>query len=159
MKKSFMSLSVALVFCMSAVMFIACSDPASEDVGSIYGTWVSPTQWGNEEWVISSANLINRFDGAVSYSGTLIAIREESPSAGYITIRFTENLFSPEAVGNYYVIHYKNLSSSSVEISAAYSAADPDNGGATGKADRAMAENSYTVQTGYFTMYSACTKQ
>jgi hypothetical protein len=74
-------------------------------------------------------------------------------------MQFTDNSFYPTAVGNYYVIHYKDLTSSSVSLSGAYSLADPDDGGGKGKSTQALAESTYTVQNGYFTMYSACIKQ
>jgi len=147
-------------------------------VASIYGKWVS--QWG-EEYRISEKNFSSVFEGSTNYTGKIIEIHEDGPDAGYITIQFTQynsTLYqyggSPlDPVGRYYVLHYKNLRALFVELSQAYNDEDPDSdsieadygwgygpsGGSAGKATKALAESTYTVEGGYFNGYSACSRK
>jgi len=86
------------------------------------------------------------------YRGTIVRHRSNGAGAGYIIIQYTQNDWDPSAVGKYYVIHYKDLDSSRMRYSGAYSTSDPGfagNGGG-GKATQDEAEKTYTVTGGYF---------
>ena len=164
-------LLAALVIGVSAGLFTGCDSNTNED-GTIEGTWVSSP---DEEYIITATT----FTATGFFTGTIENIRKDGSGAGYIVIRFTENTVkyikngSPfDPVGRYYVIHYKNLTSSTVQLSQANSARDPDDivadwgeyglfsaGGAAGKATRTEAESTYTVAKGYFSFYSACTQK
>jgi hypothetical protein len=149
LKKSRFLLLAALVIGASAGIFSGC-DSNTDDDGIIYGKWVGIP---GEEYEITETT----FTSKDAYAGTIENIREDGPGAGYITIKYTENLFyGDSAKGKYYVIHYKDLTSSVVSISGAYSAGDSDAGGAGGKATKELAESVYTTVNGYFGFYSAC---
>ena len=151
-KRASVLLLAAFVFGASAGLFTAC-DSNKDDDASIYATWVS--SYG-EEYIITAA----AFTSTGAYAGTIENIRGDGKGAGYITIKYTGNTFyGAPAVGKYYVIHYKDLNSSTVFLSGAYSAADTDNGGGSGKATKELAESTYTTANGYFGFYSACQKQ
>ena len=155
MLKKISFLLAALILVMSAVVFTGCkTDP--EDA-SILGTWVSVY---DEIFIISDTEFSSNFGEDTMYAGTIAKIREEDSGSGYITIRYT-TCSDPAAVGKYYVIHYKGLGISSVELAGAASQTDPDfdNWGPGGKTSQADAEAAYTVENGYFAGYSACTKQ
>ncbi|MDR1287629.1 MAG: hypothetical protein LBK08_08485 [Treponema sp.] len=114
---------------------------------ALTGTWVSTF---NEEFTINAATFTNSWGGSVIYSGSVIDVRLDAFGGGYITIRYTENTYAPDAVGKYYVIHWKNLTGSSIDISAS---SDGD-----GKAALWEAEYEYVIWNGYFSIYSSCTK-
>jgi hypothetical protein len=152
LKRAPFLLLAALFIGAGAGLFTGC-DSNADDGGTIYGTWVGVP---GEEYEITAGT----FTTTGAYSGTVENIRKDGSDAGYITIKFIENSwYGAPAVGKFYVIHYKDLKSSTVSISAAYSAADSDNVGGTGKASREQAESTYTVENGYFGFYSACQKQ
>jgi hypothetical protein len=126
----------------------------------LIGTWAS--EYG-EEFIINGTTFTSQFEGEVSYAGTIVNHRDDGAGAGYITIRYTENATYPDAFGYFYVIHYKNLTSTTMSISAAYGD-DPefDFSAPTatgGKINRVAAETAYTVTDGYFAYYSDCTKE
>jgi hypothetical protein len=165
LKKATFLLLVALFIGTGTGLFTACDTNADDD-GTIYGTWVS--QYGEEYKITSSTLTVTD-----TFAGTIENIHKDGPGAGYITIKFTEHSTqykkngSPlNPVGRFYVIHYKNLTSSTVQLSQAYNANDPDGiesewgnaGGSAGKQNIKDAEI-YTVGNSYFTVYSACQKQ
>jgi len=162
LKKSFTKKAVLAVFgvlFLAGLLFVSCSNPTSSDTGfqapaELIGTWVSV--WG-EDNIITATSFSNEYAGSVSYAGTIVNVRGDGPGAGYITIRYTENTYIPEAVGNYYVIHYKNFAASSMSLSGA-GTNDPPNYGADGFSSQSVAETTYKAEDGYFAAYSGCHK-
>ena len=165
MQKRFSFPMVALILVIGAGVFIGCSNSTLGDTGNktvpipeaLKGTWVGIAY--GDKYIISET----AFTAEFAYAGTVVNVREDGPGAGYITIKYTENPYYTDilginVIGNYYVVHYKNLTSSTVVLTGAYSAADPDYGGGTGKATQALAESTYTTENGYFGSGSDCTK-
>jgi hypothetical protein len=108
------------------------------------GTWVSA--WG-EEYIIDGGEFISAYGGATSYKGPIVNIRIDSSNStkGYITIRYTENTYTPEAAGNYYVIRWEDWAAdTSISITGAYNTIVEGNGYAT----LSEAENGYTGSIG-----------
>jgi hypothetical protein len=140
---------VLFVLCLLAgtVLFTGCSWGGNPAV--IEGTWVNP-QFTFETYTITDTTFTA--DGA-DYEGTIVNVISDGAGAGYIIIQFTRNGWTPTAVGNYYVIHYKNLTASTVDISGSSDS--------NGKTTQAEAEAEYTVANGYFTTfpYSSCTRK
>jgi len=138
----------------------------SDDVPSVIilenlkGTWESI--WG-EEYIINATTFTSGYGGSVSYTGTIIAHNADGADAGYITIQYTENSTFTDSEGKFYVIHYKNLTSSTFSVSGASNSEDPDfdfqsETATGGKATQAEAESTMTVAGGYFGFYSDCYK-
>jgi hypothetical protein len=124
------------------------------------GTWVS-VYFDNEEYIISGTEFFaNDAIYGTTYAGTIVNHREAGSGAGYITIQYTVSYYG-NGVGKFYVIHYKNLTSSTVSISGAGKFDDPDFGinDTGGKATQAAAEAAYTVAGGYFSVYSDCVRK
>ena len=122
---------------------------------NLKGTWISESEYP-ESYVINETT----FDSGY-YKGTIVGHRSNSDSGGYITIEYTE-AFNPASIGQFYVIHYKELSVSEINLSGAYLGADPDfdwTEGTSGKATQAEAEATMTVSAGYFGMYSSLVKE
>ena len=117
---------------------------------------------------ISQNEFSNYSDTYDSYAGNNLVISKTSENSGYIYIQYTKaycakhsNLEeykytydndSPD-VGKWYAISYKSLTASSIQISGAYK-----DGGETSTEtlEEAMAE--FTIENGYFSTYSECTK-
>ena len=146
----------AVLIIVCAGMFSGCNHSSDNNDASLIGTWKSVY---DEVFVITKTDFTSKFGDTVFYSGTIKNIRDEGGGAGYITIQYTE--CPPAGLGKYYVIHYKNLTSSSMELAGAGKVGDPDfdNFAPGGKAKQADAEALYTVQNGYFGVYSGVSKQ
>ena len=162
MKKRVSFLLAAFILVISAGVFTGCDsnvDGGNEGPNSIpmpetlKGTWDG--EFSGEIYRISDTTFVSEY----TYSGTVVNVREDGSGAGYITIKLWDHWAGDDAIGNYYVIHYRNLTSTTVYLSGAYSVADPDNGGGAGKESQALAESTYTTGNGYFDGGSACTKK
>jgi hypothetical protein len=140
---------LGLFLAVVALVFTGCPQPTDPEDVSIKGRWVST--W-DEVFRITDTEFINLYAGEEIYKGNIVNIISDGKVAGYIIIKYTLNDFTPEAVGNYYTVHYKNLTESTVDISGCSESA--------GKETQAEAETEYTVDKGYFpdTGYSTCTK-
>ena len=157
---------------LTGLLLFSCSNPANGTAPSdpeaayieadipadLIGTWVG-TEYGDEYTITATT-----FAAEGAYTGTIESHRSNG-NAGYITIKYTENEYNPSVVGNYYVIHYKDLDFSSDPMSVSIAGAafyDPDNlddpYGSNGKATLGEAETEYTVTGGYFEWYSYCEK-
>ena len=112
---------------------------------------------------ISQNEFSNYSDTYLSYAGNNLVISKTSENSGYIYIQFTraadenwnyttDKEKAPD-IGNWYAISYKSLTASSIKISGAYK-----DGGETSTEtlEEAMAE--FTIENGYFAMYSDCVK-
>jgi len=119
---------------------------------NLKGTWIYEGDYP-ETYIIDETT----FDSGY-YKGTIAGHRSNNNGDGYITIEYTE-ANNPASIGQFYVIHYKGLTTSKISLSGAYLGADPDfdwTEGTSGKATQAEAEAVMTVSAGYFGMYSEC---
>ncbi|MDR0623845.1 MAG: hypothetical protein LBG10_05380 [Treponema sp.] len=151
-----------LALVTAALVFTGCPQPTDSDSVSVpenlKGEWVSDSE-SKEVYRITAEEFISLWDGAEGYKGNIVNIISDGENAGYIIIKYTK-AYNPDAVGNYYAIHYKDLKTATVNICGAGKNDDPDGAyGGNGKATRAEAESTYTVDNGYFGGYSACTKK
>ena len=150
MIKRFSFLLVTLCLVIGAGVLIGCGDL---DEGIIEGTWVHP----GDSYVITATTLqyVSMWEGTdYGYKAERISLRPDGSRAGYITVRFTEHLFNPALVEDYFVIHYKDLTSTSVQMAGAYKA-----GGEDSMPSAAAAEAEFTVPNGYFAMYGTYTRE
>ena len=108
------------------------------------GFWIS--MWG-EEFTISDTEFLSETPPYGGYGGTIVNHRSDGSDAGYITIFYTRNDWNPDGIDTFYVIHYKELTASTMAISGA----GPDEG-----LNFSDAEATYTVADGYFEYYSDC---
>lgn len=117
----------------------------------------------NSIFEISQNEFSNYGDNYLSYAGNNLVISKTSENSGYIYIQYTraadekwnyttDKEKAPD-IGNWYAISYKSLTASSIQISGAYK-----KGGETSTEtlEEAMAE--FTIENGYFSTYSECTK-
>jgi hypothetical protein len=146
-------LRAALAMVMAALVFTGCPQPTDSDGVSVpealKGTWVSES-FPDEVYRITDTEFISLWQEAESYKGDIVNIISDGEAAGYIIIKYTLNDFTPEAVGKYYAIRYKNLTASTVDILGSSDGA--------GKETQADAETEYPVANGYFddSYYSTC---
>jgi hypothetical protein len=145
--------------CLAALLFSAGCDTSNGPYvpyiadstiplpAALTGKWLS--SYG-EEFEISAAKFTSSWGGSPTYAGNVVHVRSDGTGGGYITIRYTINTYTPKSVGRFYVIHWKNLTATTVEISGS---SDAD-----GRATLFEAEIEYTVLNGYFDIHSSCTK-
>ena len=115
----------------------------------------------NSIYEISQNEFSNYGDNYLSYAGNNLVISKTSENSGYIYIQYTKAYCAEHStydndspdVGKWYAISYKSLTASSIKISGAYK-----KGGKTSTEtlEEAMAE--FTIENGYFSTYSDCTK-
>ena len=161
-------LSAFMMLLTAAFVFstVSCRQPSGSDSSTsadIYGTWISSY---SEYFVIDpgAATLTNYYGStdatAECYAGSDIVINKSSDTAGIIYIKYarawdsSSNSYSESAadVGKWYAVSYKELTSSSVSLSAAY-------GSASSEDTLEDAESEFTISKGYFTSYSECVKK
>ena len=122
----------------------------------------------NSIYEISKNEFSNYGDTYDSYAGNNLVISKTSENSGYIYIQYTKaycaehsNLEeykytydndSPD-VGKWYAISYKELKENSIQLSGALKSEGKTS---TETLKEAMAE--FTIENGYFSTYSECTK-
>jgi hypothetical protein len=123
------------------------------------GTWTSTTD-EKEVYIITDTTFTSQYDGDVGYEGTIVNHRADGSGAGYITIQYTTAGYYSDGVGYFYVIHYKNLTSTTILIAGAYDSDGPEftTDLTGGKSTWQEADAAYTVENDCFAWYSDCTK-
>ena len=132
----------------------------SED-NALIGEWESSF---GEIYAISSTSLSNGGSWGDCYAGDslLVSYTSEAQTSGYIYIKYTrainpdDSSYSETApdVGKWYALSFKNLTSSSIEISGAFKKE-----GKTSTETLEEAIEEFTVKNGYFDSYSECVKR
>ena len=131
----------------------------SED-NALIGKWES--SYG-EIFAISTTSLSNGGSWGDCYAGDslLVSYTSEAQTSGYIYIKYIRAInpdysYSETApdVGKWYALSFKNLTSSSIEISGAFKAE-----GKTSTETLEEAIEEFTVKNGYFDSYSECVKR
>ena len=116
------------------------------------GTWISTY---NETYIYDGKTFTSAYDGKNSYVITVERIIYSSYTAGIIYGKYTENTYYGDAVvGKYYAVSFKDLTDSGVSISGAYK-----QDGKTGARTLIEAIIEFTVNKGYYSIYSSCVKK
>ena len=150
MQKKFSFLLIALILGIGAAALIGCSSPTSGGGGTLEGIWMST---GGDSYTITATTFFYDSGFSMDFGGTREKTIPDGSGAGYIIIKFTENDWNSGPVGEYYVIHYKELSSSSIQLSSAYKTT-----GADSKGTLEDAEAEFTTGNGYFGYYGTYTR-
>ena len=119
---------------------------------ALFGIWQG--QYPGEEYTIT----YKEFKSTGSYEGKNLRIKKLNDQSGYIYIQYTKSMrpdysyatTAPD-VGKWYAIHYKELTETTVKLSAAW-------GNKSSCATLEEAVSEFTVEKGYFAAYSTCTK-
>ena len=117
----------------------------------------------NSIYEISKNEFSNYGDTYDSYAGNNLVISKTSENSGYIFIQYTraadkkwnyttDKEKAPD-IGNWYAISYKDLEENSIQLSGALKSEGKTS---TETLKEAMAE--FTIENGYFSTYSECTK-
>lgn len=120
----------------------------------------------NSIYDISQNEFSNYGDTYDSYAGNNLVISKTSENSGYIYIQFTraadenwnyttDKEKAPD-IGNWYAISYKELKENSIQLSAAYKSKESEGKTSTETLEKAITE--FTIDNGYFSTYSECTK-
>ena len=122
---------------------------------NLIGTWEFDGQYP-ETYTITKDSFTNGY-----YAGNNAKVYKTSENSGYIYIQYTKAAnadwtYSETApdVGKWYAVSYKDLTDSTIKLSAAYKA-----DGKTATATIEEAKSEFTVDNGYFGIYSELTKK
>ena len=146
---------------VSLCAFGCKTQPEEDFISDLYGKWTS--SYG-EVFEISKDYLKNYGEDWSSYEGDSIIIitNENDNDSGTIFFIYTipkkpnpDKSYSNTApdVGKWYAVSYKNLTKNSVSLSGALKS-----GGKTSTETLEEAKEEFTVENGYFGIYSECTK-
>jgi hypothetical protein len=149
------ALALAVVVWFSLAGCDIGSDPAE-----FSGRWDSSD--GDAYVIDAKAKTIDYLDlngYGMEWSGTIVGdVANDATllrlSNGYIIAQVTSAGSWGPPVGKFVAVHWKDLTSSSVQAANAYKA-----GGSTGESSAAAAKAEFTVENGYFTMYGTYTPQ
>ena len=156
------ALALLCTFVFISFGFISCQTETEYETEyvNLTGKWESSF---GEIYAISSTSLSNGGSWGDSYAGDslLVSYTSEAQTSGYIYIKYTRAMnpdysYSETApdVGKWYALSFKNLTSSSMEISGAFKAE-----GKTSTETLEEAIEEFTVKNGYFDSYSECVKR
>ena len=148
----------ALLFVSFGFMSCQQEDETEYVNYSLTGTWQS--SYG-EIFKITSTSLSNGGSWGDAYAGNnlVVSYTNDEATSGYIYIKYTRAMnpdysYSETApdVGKWYAIAFKELTASSVSLSGAYGTVS-----STSTLEEAI--STFTIDNGYFTIYSECVKQ
>lgn len=144
---------------VSLCAFGCKTQPEEVFISDLYGKWTSSPE---EVYEISKDYFKTYGTWGNGYEGDSIIIipNENDNTSGTIFLKYTvsrnpDNSYSNTApdVGKWYAVSYKNLKKNSVSLSGAYKS---DGKTSTETLQEAIKE--FTVENGYFGIYSECTK-
>ena len=156
------ALALLCTFVFISFGFISCQPDTGYETEyvNLTGKWASSF---GEIYAISSTSLSNGGGWGDCYAGDslLVSYTSEAQTSGYIYIKYTRAMnpdysYSETApdVGKWYALSFKNLTSSSMEISGAFKKE-----GKTSTETLEEAIEEFTVKNGYFDSYSECVKR
>ncbi len=133
----------------------------TNDDPSIVGYWVSSYGDGFEIKSESGEWMYYQYDDAakeISFAGKIVDSKSFKQESRYITLEITEAGSWYKAEGEYYRVHYKNLSEDTVKGSSAYnmSSLPTTNDGLPTISE---AESEFTIENDYFGYYGDYTRQ
>mgnify|MGYP004464911873 FL=1 len=134
--------SLLLVF-----LFIAIISCNKNPYNRLLGTWENP-KYSGETYIYDGIT----FTSSGSYKMKVKSIIWSSDASGIIYGRYTENTYSPSVVGKYYAVSFKDLTDTSISISGAFK------GGKMAADSLVEAITEFTINNGYYSLYSSCKK-
>lgn len=135
--------SLLLVF-----LFIAIISCNKNPYNRLLGTWENKQPTYTETYIYDGIN----FD-AGSYKMKVKSIIWSSDASGIIYGRYITNSFYTNVVGKYYAVSFKDLTYNNISISGAYKS-----DGKTGTDTLVEAISEFTINNGYYSLYSSCKK-
>lgn len=143
---------------VSLCAFGCKTQPEEVSYSDIFGKW---TDDSGSIYEITEDSFKNYGEGWSAYEGnSLEIIPNDDGKSGTIFLKYTVSANSDWSysntapdVGKWYAVSYKNLTKNSVSLSGAYKS-----DGKTSTKTFFEAIQEFTVENGYFTSYSECTK-
>ena len=148
--------SLSLIFLLLIIATSCSNDSTAPNDGKshknhslLLGTWENKQDSYTETYIYS----LDGFDGG-SYKMEVEKIIWSSDNSGIIYGNYTKNDYVSGVVGKYYAVSFKDLTDSGVSISGAYK-----QDGKTGARTLIEAIIEFTVNKGYYSIYSSCVKK
>ena len=143
---------VMIVFLIAAFSGCEMITSGGFDPALVSGYWKSDYGDGFEIVEEAADWMYYQYDDAaksVSYAGKIVSDNLFFAESDYITIEITEAGTWMKDAGEYYRIHYKDLTADSIKQSSAYLFGGDDDIN-DGVPTQSGAENTFTVENGYF---------
>ncbi|MEI0524643.1 hypothetical protein R4K54_01810 [Brachyspira murdochii] len=152
-------IKILLTLITVLILAVSCAknnpnDPTITDnanFSKLQKTW-QDTAYNTSQYVITDSKFDSLYNNSTSYSFDIKYISWTSDTAGIIYGQYTANSYSPEVVGKYYAVSFKDLTDTTVKISGAYKY-----GGVSATDTLEEAKTTFTEVDGYFGVYSDCT--
>ena len=143
------------------ILSVSCNKITPPDDGKLHknhslilGTWNdTDTSYGQSSFIYDGQNFISTFNGNTSYSISVEEISWTSDTSGFIYGKY-EKAYSPDDVGKYYAVSFKDLTETTISIAGAY---HQEYGSSTDSLNDAKAN--FTIDNNSFSTYSSCAKQ
>jgi hypothetical protein len=158
-KFGFLFLGVCLV--MNTLGFFGCKSESEDgQVSSLVGSWKSEAGDGLDISETTFSYKSSDPTWGMDYSGEIVGAVLADKSLlnaqwGYLTFKVTASGEWGPTVGKYFVIHWKELTPTTVMESGAYKA----DGQNSGMDTAAAAASEYTAENGYFGVFGAYSRQ
>jgi len=133
----------------------SATETLNTDTAKLSGYWKS----GYDGFEVNGTAFTQYGDTAkgVSFAGTVVNVRNITPTKGYLTILITNSgSWGNTTVGFFYVVAWEIISDKTIKESAAYKSGSTSN---AGMLTRIAAENEFTIDNGYFGMFGDYNKQ
>ena len=118
----------------------------------LQNTWQdNDTTYGISQYLITDNKFYSLYNSSISYSFDIKYISWTSETASIIYGQYTANSYSPEVVGKYYAVSFKDLTDTAIKISGASKGSD------FSAENLKEAISKFTEAGGYFDYYSDCT--
>ena len=151
--------SLSLIFLLLIIATSCSNDSTAPNDGKshknhslLLGTWISTY---NETYIYDGKTFTSAYDGKNSYVITVERIIYSSDTEGIIYGKYTENsTYGDAVVGKYYAVSFKDLTYTNISISGAYK-----QDGKTGTDTLEEAITEFTIDNGYFGIYSTCERK
>ena len=137
--------SLLVVFLFIAI--ISCDKNPYNDNSRLLGTWENP-KYSGETYIYDGIT----FTSSGSYKMKVKSIIWSSDASGIIYGRYTENTYDSSVVGKYYAVSFKDLTDTSISICGAYK------DGKMSADTLVEAITEFTINNGYYSLYSSCKK-
>lgn len=167
--KHFLRASLLALALLSTLNLMSCDTsvtPGMTETLEISGTWLMD---GGSTWAFTETTFTVTNDPSWTwdYSGDVVAYSNDSFNTvsenpaigdyGFALLKITAHTGDPDQVGNYTILRWQTLATASAITTMQYS--EGYKAGATPFTDEVSAKAGMTTADGYFSFFSAATKQ
>ncbi|ASJ22716.1 hypothetical protein BHAMNSH16_14115 [Brachyspira hampsonii] len=150
-------IKILLTLLIALFLSVSCSkdnvtNPIKTKEQMLQQKWQdNDTTYGTSQYVITTSKFDSLYNNSTSYSFDIKHIKWTSDTAGIIYGQYTANTYSPEVVGKWYAVSFKDLTETTIKICGASKGSD------FSAENFIEAISKFTEANGYFGTFSDCT--